>query len=622
MKIAFLVVGVLFLVPALGSRCLFLVRGRLGWLTYLCCLVNETAQKRLSIARAAADWVQVAAGLGCFALAGLPPSALLGVLVLVLGADVLVRAWDEQILRSAYVEAGKADTAPSLSRGADSERFEYLDPSVDADLTVTLRGPFVERWPVYRLRTLFTGQDLLLRAIVANHTQVALQTPVRTTVDPGGGFELGCDREQVLPRLRSGEVGEWIVRLRPVQVRGPGRLRLVLRWGQREVTLEVRYDGVEESSRHEVTRATVSRYPGGCRSAFAWRGDMDLYDEVTLQSIEGLKEAFGLAARYRMPQTLFLSTRLSLDEEAARKYAEWFGVDRGANRIPAFVAWLRENVEWRHSSPYPYLSSKPYVVELGNHGHLHFGTDAAAAEENGWKRKARMGAGRYQWLGAESGSFAEQRDNARRAADECQRFLGVRPRSWAMPDRTRDEHTASAMEAVGCEVLSDSDVRTRENVVFQPPPHHPPGTRTVELTKRYPGDPLDVFHVAMNCFWFHRAHRLGIPVVFMCHQHLRLYESRACAPYTEYLLRYVLHEFNGDLFIDTVFGVGKYWREVLSDSTRSVTVRLEGNDVVVENGSDQAFDEIPVDLETRGGARFTKLVAVPAGGSVRTSVFA
>lgn len=190
-----------------------------------------------------------------------------------------------------------------------------------------------------------------------------------------------------------------------------------------------------------------------------------------------------------------------------------------------------------------------------------------------------------------------------------------------MPNRTNDGHTAGAMEAAGCEVLSDSNVGTIHNVLFQPPPHHPAGTRAVELTKRFPGDPLDVFDVAMNVFWFHRAHRLGIPVVFMCHQHLRAYESRCCAAYTEYLLRYVLERFNGDLYVNTVFGIGKYWREVLSPETRTVSVRVDGAEIVVTNGSDQDFDDVPVDLVAVDGRRFTRLVSLAAGAEVRLNAF-
>ena len=72
------------------------------------------------------------------------------------------------------------------------------------------------------------------------------------------------------------------------------------------------------------------RYPGGRRCAFAWRGDMDLYDTLTRQSIEGLEVTLGLAARYAFPQTMCLSTRLAFDEAAAQAWAAHDGRDHGA----------------------------------------------------------------------------------------------------------------------------------------------------------------------------------------------------------------------------------------------------------------------------------------------------
>jgi hypothetical protein len=278
---------------------------------------------------------------------------------------------------------------------------------------------------------------------------------------------------------------------------------------------------------------------------------------------------------------------------------------------------MRQNVELRHACAYPFVSSKRFLLELGNHGHLHFGTDTAGAAENGWKAKSRMGAGVYPWLGSDRSSLGEQRDNALQARRLCEQHFGFTPKSWAMPNRTNDRFTAAAMEAAGCEVLSDSNVRARHNVLLQPPPHHPHDTAAVELTKRYPGDPQHIYHVAMNLFWIHRAHRRGIPVVFMCHQHLRQFDGYACARFTEHTLRYALHRFHGDLHVNTVYGIGKYWREVLSPETRRVHVQMENNCARVRNASDFDLVDLPLDLELAGGGRFTVLLNVAAGGEVQ-----
>src|SRR5512133_2759467 len=103
-----------------------------------------------------------------------------------------------------------------------------------------------------------------------------------------------------------------------------------------------------------------------------------------------------------------------------------------------------------------------------------------------------MGAGNYPWIKDGADSFEEQRDNAIECRRQFEQHFGFTTKSWAMPDSTSDEHTPRAMEAAGCEVLSDSDISHKDNVLFQPPPHHPKGTEVVELTKRYPGDPVSI----------------------------------------------------------------------------------------------------------------------------------
>ena len=104
-------------------------------------------------------------------------------------------------------------------------------------------------------------------------------------------------------------------------------------------------------------------------------------------------------------------------------------------------------------------------------------------------------------------------------------------------------------------------------------------------------------------------------MVYMCHQHMRQFEGQACVRITEYLLRTVLADFHGDFKVDTLLGVGKYWREVLSVKTRRISLTLTGTRLVVENRSDVDFEMIPVDLVLAGGGRSTVLVSVQSGAS-------
>lgn len=597
------------------QRLVWLAPRRLGWAFYLANVVGEIGPKRLGLSRGPVEAVVAVAGLA-LVFAGATPTWLVATLAfLLLLLQLMLQLSERRLLTTAWTEidcVGAVPVEPGRTQGLASG---FPTPSTHPQLTVTLRGPFVARMPRLSLGTLASGRRFSLDVVVGNHALTPTQTGVRVRIRIPSCLRVEGQAEKALPVLVPGNVQSVSFELEATSVSRGSTLGVQVEWGALSWSGVVRVDGVVDRPL-SVLGAGVSRYPGGCRSAFAWRGDMDLYDTSTFQSVEGLEVTLGLAARYRFPQTMYLSTRLSFDEKEARTWADHYGIDRGASAVPHFIEWVRSHVELRHRAGYPFESDKPYLVELGNHGHLHYGTDTAAAAGNGWRARSRMGAGPYPWQGAAQDSFSEQRDNALETRRLCEELLGFSPRSWAMPDRTRDEHTPSAVEAAGCEVLSDSDVRTRDNVLFQPGPHFAPGSGAVELTKRYPGDPQHMLHLWMNLFWVYRAHRQGIPVVFMCHQHMRLFEGWACARLTEAVLRHVLHAFAGDLWVNTVYGIGVYWRDVLSDR-RTVNVEADGDVVTVRNRGQLPHLQVPVDLTLEGGRRATVLVDLDPGSEVR-----
>jgi hypothetical protein len=512
-----------FLMPVIAVRLIFLIGGRLGWINYLANTFSEFFVKKIRWSRTAVEICLAIFGLAVLYFVGAGFGLVVLVLAGLLGLELYVSKVERRLLATSFTPLdpiGLRRATPETTRGLANG---YPTPSTHPELTINLVGPFTVRMPRYELGALVVGRRFELRLIVGNHTIVPTQTGIRVRVESPAALKCEQNFGELLPRLASGEVHElkqtWTVQ----SAAAAGKIRFTVEWGHFQRELEIYFSGVGTAA--AISHAAITRYPGACRSAFAWRGDMDLYDESTLQSIEGLEVTLGLAVRYRMPQTMYLSSRLSLDETAARQWGEHYGANRGASRIPEFIRWMQVNVELRHECGYPFTAGKRFLLELGNHGHLHFGTDTAGAAENGWKPKARMGAGVYPWLGSDRSSFGEQRDNALETRRLFEKYFGYTPKSWAMPNRTNDRFTAAAMEAAGCEVLSDSNVRTQHNVLLQPPPHHPDNTTAVELTKRYPGDPQHIYHVAMNLFWIHRAHRKGIPVVFMCHQHLRQFDG-------------------------------------------------------------------------------------------------
>jgi len=613
-------VGSVLLLPAACTRLFWLAPTRAGWLFYYPNVLIDYLVKRAHLSRWVVGVVPAAVGLvavGCSGPHG--PVVALATAVALLLLELDRRRREGVTLTTNY-------TVADPRRGAGEGGTPGVPgPSVLPTLTVTLRGPFVGRRPRYDLGDLVRGRVCDLVVIVANHTTVRCQNPISVIAcaPEGSGLRLTAPsggREAEVPALKSGAVATVVFRVEATEESRAGVVTLVVDQGGAQTVLHVGYRAVRAVAGAAVVSASVTRYPGACRSAFAWRGDMDWYDQVSFQSIEGLQKTLGLAARYCFPQTLFLSSRLSLSAGEAAAYFRHFNLDRGQEEVPAFVEWMKQNVEIRERFGYPFCFEKPLALELGNHMHLHYGTDAAAAPENGWRFAAGIGSGRYDWSPQGAGSFEEQRANALACRKHFEQCFGYTPRSWAMPDSTSDAVTPAAVEAAGCEVLSDSDAAHADNVLFQPPPHHPTGTEAVELTKRYPGDPQNQTHLDMIRYWLHRGYRLRIPVVFMCHQHMRQFDGYACERFTEAVLRDVLSGFNGDLFISTVSGIGVYWRDFFSPVTRRISVSVVQGRFRVENTGANAHEAVPVDVALAGGGQATYLVDVPAGATVELGV--
>lgn len=612
------------------TRLSFLASSRLGAAFYYSNVINETFIKYYHLPRSLIEITLLLVGVCCLSFAG-PVGWMIGVsaLGLVAGLDLKLRFQERRILCDVYAHQDSRRSPDDQNRTVGggvsviSEFSEqqttaaafvigaYPDPSPHPDLIVNLNAPFVRRWPHYDLGDILLGRVINLEVIVGNHSIVPSQVPTMIEIQSAGKLAAEPLFGRTIPPQPSGNVFRGVVRLTARGCGGRGHVSLSVSCGDKTTTLDVRYRSIFPVESAQIVNAEITRYANASRAAFAWRGDMDHYDTSTFQSIEGLTQTLGLATRYRFPQTMYLSARLTLLLQEAREFYGHFGVERGEEEIPRFISWIRDNVDLHHQLAYPFDSGKPYAIELGNHNFLHYGTDAAAAPGNGWKIGARMGDGDYEWLGTNKDSLAEQRDNALAARQLCVKLFDFAPRSWAMPDSTKDQYTPAAMEAAGCQVLSDSDGSHKDNVLFQPPPHHPAGSTAVELTKRYPGDPENIFHLGMIQYWMHRAHRRGLPIIFMCHQHMRQYSGHGCSRFTEYILRYALTGFNGDLHINTVYGVGIYWNEVFSPQNRKVYIEQRTDAVVVRNTGQVNLSAVPVDLFYQDGELATVLIDLP-----------
>jgi len=383
-------------------------------------------------------------------------------------------------------------------------------------------------------------------------------------------------------------------------------------------TLRIR--SIFDPDKHAITRAEINRWQGGALAGFAWRGDMDMYDPCTFQSVEGLRWVLDICARFRIASTMFLSGRLSINKEEHKKHTDHLQIDRQTEGIDGFIRFMKEEVTLGHKLDFPYTTERRYAMELGNHMYLHYGTHAAMAEENGWKNRCRMLAGRYAWQSSDEGSFAEQRDNVKKNMEVMRETFHYEMKTWGVPGRDYDEETPRAVEAGGMVVGSDTNASAFINVLRLPPPHHPNGCQhLVELTKKYPGDPDNMYKIGMLKYWMWWATVKRATFIYMAHHHVLKYEGQACTGMTEYILRYALEK-GGLYFISTMYGLGIYWEKVLCPQHRCVSVETEGARIKVMNTDKEALSDIPVEIHFKGGKRMVLITDLPAGQLTQMSL--
>ena len=591
------------------SKGLFLAPFPAGRAMMLANLVYEVAERKLRMGRLALDavlWVALVAGFGLW---GGPFAA----------ASAAV------LLGLAWVGYLHVDTESKAGRSAkQNQEWVGRVPLPMPRLVISIRGPILERrrdvddlgdWP--------ERWEEHFDVVVLNPSPIPAQLPVeihvtsasvRIEVTGSGGGER--------PGPASGEIVSMNFSLRAVGCGRGGDVHLHVQHGDFRFRRILRVRSIVPRSQIAVRRAVIRRWKGGARGAFVWRGDQDLYDPATFQSADGLRYVLGMARRFRMPNSLMLSARLSLVPEEHKAFCERFGWDRKTGEIPAFIRFLREDVDKSLEQEWPVATAKPYATEIGNHFYLHYGTHAAAAEGNGWKSHAGIGAGHYPWFSRNPmDSFLEQRDNAVRGSQVLKETIGVVPASFTIPSDVFDGDTARAMEAAGLEVGSETDTPKWEKLLYLAPPHHPAGCeRFVELPRMHPRDPENAGQVAMLKYWIGVARRQGRALVFLAHHHLTRYRGNESAALVEAFLYHVLADQQGDLYVGTLTAVGRYWRDVLSPRTRCVKATTAGNRVSLANAAPRAFAALPLEIDLGGGKHHLRLVDVGANATVELEV--
>jgi hypothetical protein len=590
------------------SKCFFLAPWRVGWLMMFANVVYETLNKKFHWSR----WTMDAVGLALLVAgwawlwgpwAGLAAGAVLGF------------AWAYTLLIDVH---WRTDELAHQDRRFGLAAAPRQIPMPIPQLILNVRGPVLQRGRILDLGAWPEGHEDCFDLLILNPSIIVPQWPLKVAFAVSGdGLAVVDDPSG---EMKAPEPGEFVVlpfRLRAGRAGTAGEIRVTVTHGDMILRETMRVRRVLAKAEARVVGAEIRRWKGGARAGFGWRGDQDLYDPSTFQSADGLRLALGLSRQFRLPSTLYLSGRLSLEPEALREFGEHFGFDRRPEDIPGFIEFLRHEVTLAAQLEFPFATSCPLAMELGNHMYLHYGTHAAVDPGNGWQWRAEMGAGRYPWQGTETDSFSEQRDNAARNVEVIREKIGVAIQSWGVPGRANDADTSRALEATGMVVASDSDAPAWTNVMKLMPPHHPKGcTHLVEISKKYPGDCSNAYKVAMIKYWLHAARRTGRVFLYMAHHHLLMHEGTSCYQLTRAFFHYALSACHGDLYAATVTSLGLYWERVLCPQHKWVRVSVKDNAVTVENTGTEALDRLPLEIEVAGGRRYMTLVDVPPGASV------
>ena len=591
------------------AKCYFLAPSRLGWGMLLANAFYETLEIKVGVRRAWLDgllWatatIAAAAWGGGYAAAG--------------AALALGGAW----VAALFVDLRWRSDPPARQYAASAGRVPLPIPR----MIVSLRGPTLRRTKrVYHAGDWPEGWTQTYELMVLNPGKVRPQIPLCIEIAAvGAGLEVEAAGPAEIVAPEPGQVIVRPVTLRAVRPGPGGDVRL--RVAQADWVWErlLRVDSIAARGALRIRAAAIRRWKYGARAGFVWRGDNDLYDPSTFQSAQGLRQALGLAARFRMPTTVMLSARLSLFPDEHEAFCRRFGWNRHSEEIPDFIRFWNEEVDTAVEQEFPTRTERPLAAEIGNHGYLHYGTHAAADPGNGWTSHARVGAGRYPWLREHPcDSLAEQRDNIVACTRAIEDKLGVRTTCYTPPSDMFDASTARAVEAAGIEIGNETDATKWQKLLTFPAEHHPAGCeRLVELTRMLPRDPVHAAHVAMLEFWLGFARRNGRALVFLAHHHLLMYRSNACANLTAELLRHVLSDAEGDVYAATLTAMGRYWRDVLSERTRAVRVDVGETAVEIRNVGDRPLIGLPLEIEFADGRRCLRLVDVLPRAATRVAL--
>ena len=380
---------------------------------------------------------------------------------------------------------------------------------------------------------------------------------------------------------------------------------------------------------------SISRWRYGLSAATAWRGDIDGFDNLSNEKT--LQPALDLSGIFRIPPSLFISSRLILDQK------EWFSWVRkfpekmeGENSVQRFENWLGflRTIRACNDLEYPLIGQTWPCAQIGSHMYYHYwspyGYDASL--DTNWDNNIGPGEYAHSWeIGKkdEKTTFTEILDNISLNNTYLEDFFGVRPSTWSAPaDKSHSLYPEALAKAglLGASEAFDPGARLGRSLAPYRPdlgecmPYHPGGSKIVETrahTRRF--DPFTPTHVFCLKRAIMRAVRRGSQVTYLWHPHLRLYSPffgrESSVRHFVEVSRFLVQDLGSVCWITTHHNIVQYWESVLCPDHGVVHLKVVNGLVSAFNESENFLKALPIDVEYGGGKRTCFLVDLEPNSS-------
>lgn len=391
--------------------------------------------------------------------------------------------------------------------------------------------------------------------------------------------------------------------------------------GSQRIDVRLLIEKIVKKDELKISKIAVDGWKSGRKAAFVWRGDVDALNPRKSSDEPTLSKCLNLSHRYGVPLTLFISGRLTLDEEQWSRFALHYQLvdheEKAQTRFNEFLSFLKK-LKVNQNAEYPVDEN---TISVGNHSYLHHGGIHGAADFNGWDESWRLGEGKKEWLASvyprfNSETMSFNQLNTIINNQLIKQHFGVEPKSWAAPRNETVSTMAKELEEVGILYASEADDYPRISKTFFPRrpkanvchPYHPKNCERLVESRCVinPLDPTSVHDVVSIIKSIQHAVKTGKQLTLLMHPHLRMYSNRKSIAYVARVLEYLCE--NADqIWLTTHESMLAYWENVRCPKHAVIKIKQDDG-IFIVNESNQHIESVPVSIKLSNGDVLLRVV--------------